>query len=159
NPLAVLLFLAIGSLAFRAIGLIIAAVSNSIAESNLLVQMLYMPMMFLGGAMFPASMMPRWAQTVSQFVPAAYLVSGVQSMVSQHETLASNGKSVGSLFLTMALGMFVASRLFRREKEEKLKPASKLWVAGVMLPFVALGVYQYRTSEQVVKNRRLWRQL
>jgi imidazolonepropionase-like amidohydrolase/ABC-type multidrug transport system permease subunit len=159
HPVAVLIFLAVGSLAFRSIGLIIAAVSNSVAESNLLVQILYMPMMFLGGAMFPPSVMPRWAQTVSQFIPATYLVSGVQSIVTQQETLASNWKGLGSLVLTIVIGMFVAVRLFRWEKEEKLKSAAKLWVAGVLLPFAVLGLYQYRTSEQTVKSRQLWRQL
>ena len=159
RPVSVLLFLAIGALAFRAIGLIIAAVSNSVAESNLLVQIFYMPMMFLSGAMFPSSIMPRWAQTLSQFVPAAYLVSGVQSIVTQQETLASNWKAVAALVVTCAIGLFVASRLFRWEKEEKLKPAAKLWVAAVLAPFLALGVYQFRTSDQIVKNRKLWRQL
>ncbi len=44
--------------------------------------------------------------------------------------------------------MFVAMRLFRWEKDEKLKGSAKLWVAGVMVPFLALGVYQFRTNEQ-----------
>src|SRR5436190_465308 len=110
-----------------------------------------MPMMFLSGAMFPPSMMPRWAQTLGQFIPAAYLVSGVQSIVTQHESLASNWKAIASLLVTLALALFVAVRLFRWEKEEKLKSRSKLWVAGVLAPFLALGVYQFRTSEQLVK--------
>jgi ABC-2 type transport system permease protein len=70
RPLSLLLFLALGTLAFRGIGLIIAAVSNSTAESNVLVQILYMPMLMLSGAMFPASMLPRWTQVAAQFLPA-----------------------------------------------------------------------------------------
>ena len=159
RPISALVFLAIGAVAFRSIGLIVAAVSNSVGESNLLVQCLYMPMMFLSGAMFPSTIMPRWAQTVSQFVPSSYLVSGVQSIVTQGETLAANWKGALALVVTFAIGLFVASRLFRWEKEEKLKPAAKLWVAGVLVPFVALGIYQFRTDEQVVKNRKLWRDL
>jgi len=159
RPISALVFLAIGAAAFRSIGLIVAAVSNSVGESNLLVQCLYMPMMFLSGAMFPSSTMPRWAQTISQFVPSSYLVSGVQSIVTQGDTLASNWQGALALIVTFAIGLFIASRLFRWEKEEKLKPAAKLWVAGVLLPFVALGVYQFRTDEQVIKNRKLWREL
>ncbi len=159
RPISALVFLAIGAVAFRSIGLIVAAVSNSVGESNLLVQCLYMPMMFLSGAMFPSTIMPRWAQTVSQFVPSSYLVSGVQSIVTQGETLAANWTSAFALIVTFAIGLFVASRLFRWEKEEKLKPTAKLWVAGVLVPFVALGIYQFRTEEQLVKNRKLWRDL
>jgi imidazolonepropionase-like amidohydrolase/ABC-type multidrug transport system permease subunit len=159
RPFSLLLFLAIGAVAFRAIGLIVAAVSNSTAESNLLVQLLYMPMMFLSGATFPASLLPRWTQTVAQFMPAAYLVSGMEGILTQHESLSANWKAAAALLITLGLAIFVAMRLFRWEKDEKLKGSAKLWVAGVMLPFLALGVYQFRTNEQNVKNRILWRQL
>jgi len=159
RPVSLLIFLAIGALAFRSIGLIIAAVSNSTAESNVLVQLLYMPMMFLSGAAIPAAMLPRWTQTVSQFMPAAYLVSGMQGILTQHESLFANWKSAGALVVTLCLAIFVAMRLFRWEKDEKLQGSAKLWVAGVMVPFLALGVYQFRTNEQTVKNRTLWRQM
>ena len=159
RPISLVVFLAVGALAFRSIGLIVAAVSNSMAESNVLVQLLYMPMMFLSGAAVPASLLPRWTQTVAQFMPASYLVSGMQGIITQHESLAANWKSAGALMITLALAVFVAMRLFRWEKDEKLKGSAKLWVVGVMVPFVALGVYQFRTDEQTVKNRVLWRQL
>jgi len=159
RPISLVLFLAVGALAFRSIGLIVAAVSNSMAESNVLVQLLYMPMMFLSGASIPASLLPLWTQTVSQFMPAAYLVSGMQGIITQHESLYANWKSACALVITLVLAIFVAMRLFRWEKDEKLKASAKLWVAGVMVPFLALGVYQFRTSEQTMKNRMLWRQL
>jgi ABC-type multidrug transport system permease subunit len=159
HPLSLFLFLAIGAVAFRAVGLIVAAVANSMAESTLLVQLLYMPMLFLSGAMFPMSMMPRGVQTASQFLPATYLVSGIQSIFTQQDTLAANWKPAGGLLITLALSVLVASRLFRWEKEEKLKSSSKLWVLGVLAPFIVLGVYQFRTSEQIVKNRTIWRQM
>jgi len=159
RPFALIVLLAIGVLAFRGVGLIIAAVSNSMAESNVLVQLLYMPMLMLSGAMFPASMLPHWTQVAAQFLPASYLVSGVQGIVTQHESIGANWKPIGGLIVTLALAIFVASRLFRWEKDEKLKPSAKLWVAAVLAPFVALGVYQFRTNEQVAKNRVLWREL
>jgi imidazolonepropionase-like amidohydrolase/ABC-type multidrug transport system permease subunit len=159
RPVSLVLFLAIGALAFRSIGLIVAAVSNSMAESNVLVQLLYMPMMFLSGAAIPASLLPLWTQTVAQFMPAAYLVSGMQGIITQHESLYANWKAAGALVITIFLAIFVAMRLFRWEKDEKLKGSAKLWVAGVMVPFLALGVYQFRTHEQTMKNRMLWRQL
>ena len=100
RPVSLVLFLAVGALAFRSIGLIVAAVSNSMAESNVLVQLLYMPMMFLSGATIPASLLPRWTQTVAQFMPAAYLVSGMQGIITQHESLYANWKAAGALVIT-----------------------------------------------------------
>jgi len=159
RPISIGLFLALGAIAFRAIGLIIAAVANSAAESNLLVQTMYMPMMFLGGAAFPVSMLPRWAQTLSTFLPSAYLVSGVQTIITEQQSIVAAWKPVAALAVTFAIGVFVASRLFRWEKDEKLKPAAKLWVAGVLTPFLALGLYQFSSNEQLVRNRVQWRRL
>jgi imidazolonepropionase-like amidohydrolase/ABC-type multidrug transport system permease subunit len=159
RPFSLMLFLGMGMLAFRGIGLIIAAVANSMAESQLLVQGMYMPMLFLSGAMFPASMLPRWTQTAAQFLPASYLVSGIQSIVTQHQGLSANWQPFAALLLTLVLAIFIASRLFRWEKEEKLKASAKLWVLGIMAPFLLMGVYQFRTSDQITRNRMLWRQL
>src|SRR5262249_10596093 len=106
RPLSILAFLSIAALAFRAIGLIIAAVANTTAESNLLVQVLYMPMLFLGGATFPASIMPRWAQTLATFLPSTYLVSGVQTIVTEQQSIAAAWKSVAALLLTLVIGVF-----------------------------------------------------
>ena len=44
------LFLSLGVVAFRAIGGIVASVVNSMQESQFLVQLLYMPMLLLGGS-------------------------------------------------------------------------------------------------------------
>lgn len=153
------IFLAIGALAFRGVGLIIAAVANSTAESNVLVQMLYMPMLLLSGAMFPTSMLPRWTQTVANFLPASYLVSGMQSITTDSRSLLANWQAAAALVVTLALAVFIAARLFRWDKEEKLKSSAKLWVAAVLAPFIALGAYQMRTNEQVGRNRELWRQI
>ncbi len=43
----------IGVCAFRAIGLILASVTNTMQETTILIQILYMPMLFLSGATFP----------------------------------------------------------------------------------------------------------
>jgi hypothetical protein len=48
-----LLFVCLGAIAFRSLGLIIAAVVNSSQESNILIQPIYMTMLFLSGATNP----------------------------------------------------------------------------------------------------------
>ena len=39
-------------------------------ESDILVQIIYMSMLFLSGATFPVAMFPNWLLTVTQFIPA-----------------------------------------------------------------------------------------
>ena len=133
--------------AFRSIGLIVASIVNSTQESTIAIQLLYMPMLFLSGATFPTTILPAWAQIVGQFLPATYLVTGFQSVFLRKETLAQNGPAVGALVVTMVLATFISIQIFRWEKEEKLRPAAKLWVLAVLSPFVVMGCYQAYSKE------------
>jgi imidazolonepropionase-like amidohydrolase/ABC-type multidrug transport system permease subunit len=154
---ALLAFICIGTLAFRAIGSIVAAVVNTSQEATVLVQLIYMPMLFLSGATIPLSVMPNWVQIVTQFVPATYLTSGIAGILQRGETLAQNWKSVGALLITAAVGLVIATKLFRWEKEEKLRPTAKLWVVAVLLPFFILGAYQAYSRQELTKARILAR--
>jgi len=136
------LFAIIACLAFRSIGLIIAAVVNSSQESLILIQPLYMAMLFLSGATFPLSFFPDWLQLVTQFIPATYLMIGLAGILQHGESVLQNWQSVIALIVTALIGMFIATKLFRWEKEEKLRPAAKLWVLAVLAPFVVMAVYR-----------------
>src|SRR5260221_148877 len=76
-----LIFVALGAIAFRSIGLIVASVVNSMQESQIVIQLLYFPMLFLSGTTIPISVMPNWVQMVAQFIPATYLMTGMQSIL------------------------------------------------------------------------------
>ena len=87
---SILLFVTIAIVGFRAVGLILASVVNSMQESQLIVQLIYLPMLFLSGATFPLSMFPLWLLTVTQFLPATYMVIGIQGMLLRNEGIAAN---------------------------------------------------------------------
>jgi imidazolonepropionase-like amidohydrolase/ABC-type multidrug transport system permease subunit len=156
---SILLFATLAILAFRAIGMILAAVANSMQESQILVQLIYLPMMFLSGATFPTSMFPSWLLIVTQFLPATYLVSGLEGMMLRQESLVANGFPALALLLTVFVGLFISYKLFRWEKEEKIRGSAKLWVGAVLLPFIVLGVWQAHTKQNVSKTKMLNRQL
>jgi len=156
---SILLFATLGILAFRAIGMILASVANSMQESQILVQLVYLPMLFLSGATFPTSMFPSWLLIVTQFLPATYLVSGLEGMMLRQESLAENGFPALALLITVFVGLFISYKLFRWEKEEKIRSSAKLWVGAVMLPFIVLGGWQAHTKQNVAKTKMLNRQL
>jgi len=156
---SILVFLTLGIMAFRAIGMILASVANSMQESQILVQLIYLPMLFLSGATFPTSIFPGWLLTVTNFLPATYLVSGIQGMMVRQESLAANWEAAGALILTIAVGLFVSYKLFRWEKEEKIRGTAKLWIGAVLLPFIVLGIWQAHTQQNAKKTRILDRQL
>jgi imidazolonepropionase-like amidohydrolase/ABC-type multidrug transport system permease subunit len=156
---SILIFITVAIAGFRAIGLIIASVVNSMQESQLIVQLIYLPMLFLSGATFPTSMFPTWLQEVSQFVPATYMVTGVKAMLAQNQGLRENLEPTFALLLTTVVGLFIGYKLFRWEKEEKIKASAKLWLLGVLAPFLLLGAWQMHTRAGIVENKILNRQL
>jgi len=156
---SVLLFTSIAVCGFRAIGLILASVVNSMQESQLLVQLIYLPMLFLSGATFPLNMFPPWLLTITQFVPATYMVVGIQGMLLRGEGLAANIYPALALLLTAFVGLFISYKIFRWEKEEKIRPSAKLWLAAVLTPFLVLGFWQMHTRTGIAKTKILNRQL
>ncbi len=153
------IFLLIGVCAFRAMGSIIGAVANSMNESQIIIQLLYFPMLFLGGATFPISMMPNWLQMVSQFIPTTYLSLGLNGILEGHETIWQNRGAAGALLLTAVVGMFLAVKLFRWEKEEKMKGSAKAWLLVVLTPFIAAGVWQSYSKDNLQKGKVLAREM
>ncbi len=157
NLLSFFLFIAIGALAFRSLGMIIAAVVNSSQESNILIQPIYMAMLFLSGITVPITFFPEWLQRLTQFVPATYLMSGMAGIIQRGETVLHNWQAIVALLLTTAIGLFIATKLFRWEKGEKLRPAAKIWVLVTFIPFLLLGTYQAWSRDNLVKTRILER--
>src|ERR1700723_1097643 len=156
---SILLFISIAIAGFRSIGLILASVVNSMQESQLIVQLIYLPMLFLSGATFPLAMFPPWLLVVTQFVPASYMVTGIQGMLLRREDLWTNREPLLALLLTAGVGLFIAYKLFRWEKEEKIRASAKLWLAAVLTPFLLLGAWQMHTRSGIVKTKVLNRQL
>ncbi|MGI8958459.1 MAG: amidohydrolase family protein [Bryobacteraceae bacterium] len=157
NVLSMLVFVAIGVVAFRSMGMIVAAVVNSAQEGGILIQLLYLPMLFLSGATIPVSVMPIWVQSIAQFLPATYLFQGMQSIMIAGDSLAANIGSVVALVVTMLVALFVGVKLFRWEKDEKIKNGAKLWILAVLAPFILMGVYQARTKQNIEKSKILTR--
>jgi ABC-type multidrug transport system permease subunit len=158
SPISLLVFLSIGVVAFRAMGLIVASVVNSMQESQIIVQLLYLPMLMLSGATIPLTLMPDWLQVVAQYLPSTHLTLGMQGILLRGETLAQNMTAVAALIATAAVSLFVCFKLFRWEKEDRLKPSAKLWVVAALAPFVIMGIWQTHDRGNLRKTQILARQ-
>jgi imidazolonepropionase-like amidohydrolase/ABC-type multidrug transport system permease subunit len=156
---SLLAFVALGLVAFRAIGLVVASVANTMQEGTILVQLLYFPMLFLSGATFPAEYFGPKVQLLSNFIPATYVVKGFKGILVQDHNFFRNLEAVGALLLTTAVGFIVSMKLFRWEKQEKIRGSAKLWVAGVILPFLVLGVEQSINKGNERNNKILARKM
>ena len=153
NLISLILFVSVGVLSFRAMGMIIASVVNSSQEGQILIQLLYLPMLFLSGATFPISAMPVWVQTIAEFLPATYLHQGIESILISGDTILANWFAVVALVVAMCVAVFIGVKLFRWEKEEKIEGRAKLWILAVLAPFFLLGLYQAKTRSNITKVR------
>jgi ABC-2 type transport system permease protein len=140
HMLGLLVFISLALIAFRALGLVIAAVANTMQEGTILVQLFYFPLLLLGGATVPADNFHGVMLTIHNFVPSTYLVDGMLQMMNKGQTLFQNWVGVLVMVLTAFVGGFISLKLFRWEKEEKIKGSAKWWVVVALLPFIVMGV-------------------
>ncbi len=152
-------FLTFAVIAFRALGMIVASVVNSMQESQIVIQMMYLPMLFLSGATFPIDAMPVWLQSVAQFLPASHLYNGMQGILVKKESLLENWMALVAMLSTIVVASFLSIKLFRWDKEDKIRTSGKAWLLAAMVPFFILGIYQSYSHESIGKNKQLARSL
>ena len=145
HMLQLLAFISLGLIAFRSLGLVIASVANTMQEGTILVQLCYLPMVLLSGATVPEEAFHGVMKTIHNFMPATYLVKGMRSMMLNGQGLAAkeNLAAAGVMLLTILVGGLISMKLFRWEKEEKIRGRAKLWVLVVLLPFIVMGVWTW----------------
>ena len=132
----------IGIGAFASLGLIVASVTNTMQETQVINQLLWFALIFLSGATVPLPVLPHAAQRVALFLPATYLVNALQQTMVHHASLISLRANIGSLLAWAVLAFTISSLLFRWEPEAKLPRNAKLWAASTILPFLLLGVWE-----------------
>lgn len=142
NLLSVFVLAVLGLTSFGALGLVVASVTNTMQETQIINQIIWLIMLFLSGATLPLALLPQAVQRVALFLPATYLVSGIQRAMVDHAGILSLGVEIVSLGCWGALAFTIASLLFRWEPEAKLPRNAKLWVVSTILPFILLGIWE-----------------
>jgi ABC-2 type transport system permease protein len=142
NLVSLLVLVILGITSFGALGLIVASVTNTMQETQIINQLLWFAFIFLSGATVPLSVLPRIVQRIGLFLPATYLVSGLQRSMVYRAGVLSLGVEIISLAAWAALAFLISSLLFRWEPEAKLPRNAKLWAVGTILPFILLGIWE-----------------
>jgi len=153
NPISLFLLVSIGIISFGSLGLVVASVTNTMQETQVLNQLLWLPLIFLSGATFPLAFMPRPVQRFGLFLPATYLVNGVQQAILNGATPWSRYVEILSLALWACLTFFLSAQLFRWEPEAKVPRRAKLLVAATAIPFLLLGVAENMSDRVLVEAK------
>jgi len=142
NLWAILILVTFGSATFSAFGLIVASVTNTMHETQMINNLTWSALLFLSGATIPLAVFPVWIRRVSLFNPATYLATGLESAGSNLVGTSEVATDVVALSIALWVAFEISRRLFRWEPESKVPARAKLWVLVAMIPFLAFGTYE-----------------
>src|ERR1700740_2833169 len=119
NLWAGFLLLTGGSAAFSAFGLIVASVTNTMQETQVINQLIWTGFLFLSGASVPLAIFPHWIQRAALFMPATYLATGLEAAT----TNLAGTREILTDVIALSVGVLVAFEIsrqpFRWEPEAK----------------------------------------
>jgi ABC-2 type transport system permease protein len=153
NLFSLFIMVTVGVISFGSMGLVIASVTNTMQETQVLNQLFWFALIFLSGATVPLSELPKAAQAVGVFLPATYLVWGLQGAIFLSAPVWHLWTEVLSLLGWAILTFFVAAQLFRWEPESKIPRKAKLWAAATALPFLLLGIWENRSGTILLQSK------
>ncbi len=156
NMLSIVLLLTIGSAAFSALGLIVASVTNSMQETQAINNVLWSVFFFLSGATIPLPVFPLWIQHAAFYLPATYLVSGLERAMVLGTGVAGVAGDLLALAASVLVAFEVSRRLFRWEPEEKVSSRAKVWVLVAVIPFLLLGAIESHSKTQVTQMQQIF---
>jgi ABC-2 type transport system permease protein len=146
---AILLLVTVGSATFSALGLIVASVTNTMQETQMINNLIWMGFLFLSGATIPLAVFPGWLQRVALFIPAQYLATGLESAATSLTTRAEMITDTTALLLGLVVAFEVSRQLFRWEPEAKAPRSAKLWVLAALVPFLAFGIWESASGHRL----------
>lgn len=158
NLFSAFVLIAIGTMSFASMGLVVASVTNTMQETQVINQLIWFPLIFLSGATIPLANLPLVAKRAGLFLPATYLVTGLQSAI--YGALAPWSLDVLLALCSLAawalLTFFLSAQLFRWEPESRIPRRAKLLAAATAIPFLLLGFWENKTSRTMAQAQAMY---
>jgi len=136
------LLVTLGTVCFASMGLIIASVTNTMQETQLINQLIWFVLLFLSGATIPIFILGKHIAQVAYYLPATYLVVGLQRSMLHGAGVLNQIPVFLSLIGTGLIAFILSAQLFRWDPEDKAPRKAKLWALATIVPFIALGIWE-----------------
>jgi len=158
NLFSAFLLIALGTMSFASLGLVVASVTNTMQETQVINQLIWLPLIFLSGATVPLADLPQAVRRVGLFLPATYLVTELQDAVYWSAAPWNRDFliALASLAVWTILTFFLSAQLFRWEPEAKIPGRAKLLVAATAIPFLLLGIWENKSSRTISKSQAMF---
>lgn len=140
RPIELWLAYTIVACAFMGLGLVIAAMADDVPTVQALGQVIFLPMLILGGIAVPLATLPEWARLLSAYFPGRYAVELIQGTVTG-DGIAAVPFSAAALLAIGGAAALAGVKLFRWDAGQRfaLGPGARGWVAFALLAWVAVG--------------------
>lgn len=140
HPLALWLAYSAVTLAFIGLGLVIAALADTVPAVQGLGQCVFLPMLVIGGVAVPLTALPDWANHFSAYLPGRYAVAALQA--------CTNGAGLGAIGFELvalagiALGAGLAgAKLFRWDAAQRFADLrGKAWLFPALAAWLVVGL-------------------
>src|SRR6204780_1258104 len=127
NIFGVFVLCSLGIISFASLGLIIASVMNTMQETQVINQLIWLAFIFFSGATFP--------------------LDATQRAMNQAVSLTSLGPHLLSLIGTAVIAFALSVKLFRWDASEKATRNAKLWALATIIPFILLGTWEIKYGQ------------
>jgi ABC-2 type transport system permease protein len=117
-PLSLLLALAIGAVAFAAMGLGLTGYVRSAEGSSAVVNFVYLPMAIISGTFFTPKEYPGFLRAIADVLPLTYFTEVMREVMVRHHHLWSETGPMAVVVLWGVIGLVAALRGFRWEPRE-----------------------------------------
>ena len=156
NLVSVLILMTLGAATFATLGLVVASVANSMMETQVINQILWLAFILVSGVTIPLPNLPGWLQTFALYLPATYLVTGLQRALIGSAAPSQLGAEMLSLGGSTLIAFFISKQIFRWEPEEKVRPRAKAWTAAALVPFLLLGMWETAHGQRRAEARAVF---
>lgn len=114
----------LGSLAFSALGLAVAARFSSTTVFPIVNNAVMLPMYFMSGALYPLATAPRWMQLAAHFDPVAYAVDLMRGTLLG-KFFFNPALAIAALAVVIAVLAWETVRIFNRGEDDSSLGATK----------------------------------
>lgn len=115
NVFSFLVISLFGAVLFLGMGYAIAGWAKDENQAAPVANILFFPMMFLGGTFFPRELFPEAVQKVAEFLPLSYLTDGLRLIANEGATVLNLGSEMLGLTIWIIISYAVAVKVFRWE--------------------------------------------
>src|SRR2546426_6314456 len=147
-------FVTLGTVTFAAFGLIVASVTNTMQETQVINNVIWWIFLLLSGATFPLPILPNSIQRLADFLPPTYLVTGLQRALVSASTLWQLRAELLALVGGAAVAFFISMYLVRWEPEEKETGRGNAYAGAPVHPLPLVGARERALGQLTDDSKR-----